>query len=133
MNLHHVGIAVADLSTAAQPYLQLGYVLEASGEVESQGVAIYMLQAPEQDAGRLELLSPSRPDSPIAKFLQKRGPGLHHLAFGCKEIATELRRLEAEGVPLIDITPRPGFGGHLVAFIHPKWAGGVLVELVEGH
>lgn len=131
MELHHVGIAVSDLEAAVRPYYALGYALEAQGIVESQGVSVYMLKS---GHSRLELLAPIRPDSPIGKFLEKRGPGIHHLAFTTLDIQSELKRLAREGTPLIDAAPRPGFGGHLVAFIHPKWAGGVLVELVEaGH
>lgn len=130
MEIHHIGIAVQDLEQAAQPYLKLGYVLEATDTVESQGVEVWMLQS---GHSRLELLSATRPDSAIAKFIEKRGPGMHHIALATPHIRAELQRLAAEGTPLIDTTPRPGFGGHLVAFIHPKWSGGVLVELVETH
>jgi len=132
MDIHHIGIAVQDLEQAAQPYLKLGYRLEAIGRVESQGVDVWMLQS---GHSRLELLQATRPDSAIAKFIAKRGPGMHHMALYTSNIAAELERLVSEGTPLIDTTPRPGFGGHLVAFIHPKWSGGVLVELVEaaGH
>lgn len=80
---------------------------------------------------RLELLRATRPDSAIAKFTDKRGPGMHHLALATPDLQTELQRLAAQGTPLIDTSPRPGFGGHLVAFVHPSWSGGVLVELVE--
>ncbi|PZA07268.1 MULTISPECIES: methylmalonyl-CoA epimerase [unclassified Meiothermus] len=128
MKLHHVGIAVTDLEQAAELYARLGYRLEAQGRVESQGVQVYMLRS---GADRLELLYATRPDSAVAKFIEKRGPGLHHLAFATRDIRAELARLAAEGAPLIDSSPRPGFGGHPVAFVHPKWAGGVLVELVE--
>lgn len=128
MELHHVGIAVSDLEAAARPYYALGYELEAKDTVESQGVSVYMLRS---GHSRLELLAPTRPDSPIGKFLDKRGPGIHHLAFATGDIRGELERLAGEGTPLIDAAPRPGFGGHLVAFVHPKWSGGVLVELVE--
>lgn len=129
MKLHHVGIAVNDLEQAAGPYLRLGYRLEAQDTVESQGVKVYMLKSGED---RLELLAATRPESAIAKFIEKRGPGLHHLAFATPDIRAELAKLAAESTPLIDTAPRPGFGGHLVAFVHPKWSGGVLVELVEG-
>ncbi|WP_276955516.1 methylmalonyl-CoA epimerase [Allomeiothermus silvanus] len=128
MKLHHVGIAVTDLEQAARPYLRLGYRLEAQDTVESQGVKVYMLNSKED---RLELLAATRPESAIAKFIEKRGPGLHHLAFATRDIRAELAKLAAEGAPLIDSSPRPGFGGHWVAFVHPKWSGGVLVELVE--
>lgn len=130
MEIHHIGIAVQDLQEAAQPYLRLGYALEATGTVESQGVEVWMLRS---GPSRLELLKAIRPDTAIARFIEKRGPGLHHIALVTPNIQAELERLAAEGTPLIDATPRPGFGGHQVAFIHPRWAGGVLVELVEAH
>jgi methylmalonyl-CoA/ethylmalonyl-CoA epimerase len=132
MEIHHIGVAVQDLEQAAQPYLTLGYELEARGTVESQGVEVWMLKSGQS---RLELLRATRPDSAVAKFIDKRGPGLHHLALATPDLRAELQRLAAQGAPLIDAAPRPGFGGHLVAFIHPRWTGGVLVELVEvrGH
>jgi methylmalonyl-CoA/ethylmalonyl-CoA epimerase len=132
MEIHHMGIAVEDLEQTAQPYLRLGYELEATGAVESQGVEVWMLKSGQS---RLELLRATRPDSAVAKFIDKRGPGLHHLALATPDLRAELQRLAAQGAPLIDAAPRPGFGGHLVAFIHPRWTGGVLVELVEvrGH
>ncbi|MGK0618553.1 methylmalonyl-CoA epimerase [Meiothermus cerbereus] len=130
MEIHHIGIAVQDLQEAAKPYLELGYTLEAQGQVESQGVEVWMLKS---GPSRLELLKATRPDSAIARFIEKRGPGLHHIALATPDIGAELKRLASSGVPLIDPTPRPGFGGHQVAFIHPKWSGGVLVELVEAH
>ena len=130
MEIHHIGIAVQDLEQAAQPYLHLGYALEAAGTVESQGVEVWMLKS---GPSRLELLKATRPETAIARFIEKRGPGLHHIALATPDIRAELQRLAAEGIPLIDTAPRPGFGGHQVAFIHPRWAGGVLVELVEAH
>ena len=136
--VHHIGIAVEDLESAAKPYLLLGYELQASDTVESQGVEVWMLTPSPAGRGvggscRLELLKATRPDSAIARFIEKRGAGMHHIALATPDIQAELARLEGEGVPLIDKTPRPGFGGHLVAFIHPKWSG-VLLELVEaGH
>ncbi|GEM82368.1 methylmalonyl-CoA epimerase [Meiothermus hypogaeus] len=130
MNIHHIGIAVQDLEQAARPYFELGYTLEAQGTVESQGVEVWMLKS---GHSRLELLKATRPDSAIARFIEKRGPGLHHIALATPDIAAELQRLAAIGTPLIDAAPRSGFAGHQVAFIHPKWSGGVLVELVEVH
>ncbi|MDX2006952.1 MAG: methylmalonyl-CoA epimerase [Meiothermus sp.] len=127
--VHHIGIAVEDLATAAKPYQVLGYELEAADTVESQGVEVWMLKC---GHSRLELLRATRPDSAIAKFIEKRGAGMHHVALATPDIRAELARLEAQHVPLIDTAPRPGFGGHLVAFIHPKWSG-VLIELVEAH
>jgi len=128
MRLHHVGIATDDLEGSRRRYEELGYRLEAAGEVAAQGVRVAMLRS---GSDRLELLEPTAPDTPVGRFLEKRGPGLHHLAFAVSDVAAELRRLREQGARLIDEEPRPGFGGHLVAFVHPSWAGGVLVELVE--
>ncbi len=126
--LHHVGIAVEDLEEALKRYALLGYTLEAEGEVAAQGVRVAMLQKGES---RLELLAPLGPETPVGRFLAKRGPGLHHLAFVTPRIEEELKRLAAQGARLIDPVPRPGFGGHRVAFVHPSFAQGVLWELVE--
>lgn len=128
MDLHHVGIAVADREAAARPYLELGYAVEAEETLEAQGVHALMLRS---GATRLELLEPTGPDTPVGRFLAKRGPGLHHLAFATPDLRATLTGLAAAGAPLIDEEPRRGFGGHLVAFVHPRWYGGVLVEFVE--
>lgn len=128
MDIHHIGIAVENLEAAAKPYLALGYTLEAKDKVESQGVDVWMLVS---GHSRVELLASIREGSAIAKFIEKRGQGIHHMAIATPDIRAELEHLAAQGTPLIDTAPRPGFGGHLVAFIHPKWAGGVLIELVE--
>jgi len=127
MRLHHVGIAVPDLEAALDSYRVLGFQELERGQVEAFNVAVCMLDA---GGARLELLAPTGPGA-IQSFLDKRGPGLHHTAFAVDDIAVELARLKAEGVSLVDETPRPGFGGHQVAFLHPKSAGGVLIELVE--
>ena len=126
--LHHVGIAVEDLEKAKERYGLLGYALEAEGVVEGQGVRVAMLKKGES---RLELLAPLGPETPVGRFLAKRGGGLHHLAFATQTIEEDLACLEAQGSRLIDPVPRPGFGGHRVAFIHPSFSGGVLWELVE--
>jgi len=130
MQLHHVGIAVVDLEAARDRWARLGYRLKAQGEVATQGVRVAML-APPGDGARLELLAPTEPDTPVGRFLAKRGEGLHHLAFAVPDVAKALAELEAAGAQLIDEAPRPGFGGHLVAFVHPSAFGGVLVELVQ--
>jgi methylmalonyl-CoA epimerase len=80
---------------------------------------------------RVELLEPTGPDSPVAKFISKRGPGIHHVAVRVPDIRAALARLKAEGARLVDEEPRNGAGGCLVAFVHPASAGGVLLELVE--
>jgi len=130
MRLHHVGIAVRDLEAARARYALLGYRLSQKGEVPEQGVAVYWLE-PEGKGPALELLAPTGPDTPVGRFLAKRGEGVHHLAFAAPELEATLARLKAEGLPLVDEHPRVGFGGHRVAFLHPRAFFGVLVELVE--
>ncbi|MCL5964357.1 MAG: VOC family protein [Deinococcus sp.] len=142
MTLHHIGITVdpapfgdarAALETAAKPYVALGYGLEAQGLVETQGVYVYLLKPPSTNGieTRIELIAPANTTCALAKSLQKRGPGLHHLAFGVPDIREAMATLTRQGAKLVDLSPRPGFGGHLVAFVHPSFAGGVLLELVE--
>ena len=130
--LDHVAIAVQSIARM-QPLFEslLGGGSTAPERVEAQGVEVVFVGA---GAGRLELLEPTRPDSAIAKFLDKRGEGLHHIAYRVPDIEAALARLAADGIELIDRVPRPGAGGHLVAFLHPRSTGGVLVELVQaGH
>jgi methylmalonyl-CoA/ethylmalonyl-CoA epimerase len=129
MRLHHVGIAVEDLEEAKARYLLLGFRVEAEGEVAAQGVRVAMLKG--EGEALLELLAPLGPETPVGRFLANRGPGLHHLAFATGRIEEDLARLRAEGARLIDEVPRPGFGGHRVAFLHPTFGLGVLWELVE--
>ncbi|MFN3368078.1 MAG: methylmalonyl-CoA epimerase [Thermus sp.] len=129
MRLHHVGIAVESLEEAKARYGLLGFGVVAEGEVASQGVRVAMLRGKGETL--LELLAPLGPDTPVGRFLAKRGPGLHHLAFATSRIEEELARLKAAGARLIDEAPRPGFGGHRVAFLHPNFGLGVLWELVE--
>ncbi len=128
MELHHVAVAVPDLAAATERYRALGYRLVAEETLPDQGVRAAMLQS---GASRIELLEPLGPETTVGRFLEKRGPGLHHLAFACADVSAELARLRRAGARLVDERPRPGFGGHLVAFVHPSWAGGVLVELVQ--
>ncbi len=130
MRLHHVGIAVRDLEAARARYALLGYRLSQKGEVPEQGVRVYWLE-PEEGGPALELLAPTGPDTPVERFLAKRGEGVHHLAFATPALEAALARLKAEGLPLVDEHPRVGFGGHRVAFLHPRAFFGVLVELVE--
>ena len=127
--IHHIGIAVADLDEALATYSRLfGATLEHRAIVAEQGVEAASLRA---GASRLELLRPLGPDTPVGKFLAKRGPGMHHIAFRVDDLVAELERLRAEGAQLIDETPRRGLFGLQVAFVHPEATGGVLAELVS--
>lgn len=127
--LDHIGIAVANLDEALAFYRDaLGLEIEAPEEVATQRVRAHFIPAGE---GALELLEATAPDSPIAKFVEKRGPGLHHITLRVDDIRAALATLKARGVRLIDESPRPGAHGSLVAFIHPSAAHGVLVELKE--
>ena len=130
--LDHVGIAVDSLDDAVTIWSTLlGSPATGREIVESQGVEVVFVGSGD---GRIELLAPTRDDSPIARFLQRRGPGIHHLAYRTTDIRTALTELEAAGFEPIDREPRPGAHGHLVAFLHPRSVGGVLVELVQpGH
>jgi methylmalonyl-CoA/ethylmalonyl-CoA epimerase len=128
--LDHIGIAVANLDEALAFYRDaLGLEIEAPEEVPSQRVRAHFVPVGES---ALELLEATAPDSPIAKFLAKRGPGLHHITLRVDDIHAALASLKARGVRLIDDVPRPGAHGSLVAFIHPASAQGVLVELKQG-
>jgi methylmalonyl-CoA epimerase len=130
--LHHVGIAVHSLDDSLPVFESItGHKGHGREVVESQGVEVVFLG---DGPGRLELLAPTRDDSAVARFLAKRGPGMHHLCYGVASVQAELDRYRAQGRQLIDEAPRPGAAGHLVAFVHPKSTGGVLVELLqEGH
>ena len=128
LGVHHVGIAVADLDAAIAAYTSLfGGVVDHRERVEDQGVEAASVHV---GASRIELLAPTGPDTPVGRFLAKRGPGLHHVAFEVADVAAELERLRAEGVQLIDETPRRGMFGLQVAFVHPEATGGVLAEFV---
>lgn len=127
--LDHVGIAVDDIAAALRFYRDaLGLHVEGLEEVPSQRVRAHFVEAGEP---KLELLEATAPESPIAKFTTRRGPGLHHLTFRVDDIEQALAELKARGVRLIDERPRPGAEGALVAFIHPSSAHGVLVELKQ--
>jgi len=127
--IHHIGIAVADLDAAIETYARLfGAALEHRETVEEQGVEAASLRSGDS---RVELLRALGPETPVGKFLAKRGPGMHHIAFLVDDLEAELPRLRAEGAQLIDETPRQGLFGLQVAFVHPEATGGVLAELVE--
>ena len=127
--LHHVAIAVPSLSEARALYEgALGMRALPVEFVPGQKVNVLVLFS---DAQRIELVEPASADSPISNFLQKRGPGIHHLAWRVDDCAAALAALKKAGLKLIDDTPKPGSHGTTVAFVHPKSTGGVLMELVE--
>jgi methylmalonyl-CoA epimerase len=127
--LDHVGIAVSNLDDALQFYLEtLGLEIEPPEDIASQRVRAHFISLGD---ATLELLEATSDDSPIARFVSKRGPGLHHVALRVDDIVSALADLKRRGVRLIDEAPRPGAHGSLVAFIHPSSAHGVLVELKQ--
>ena len=128
--LDHIGIAVANLEEALRFYRDaLGLDIELPEEVPSQRVRAHFIPAGDS---ALELLEATDEESPIAKYIARRGPGLHHITLRVDDIVAALARLKSRGVRLIDEAPRPGAHGSLVAFIHPSSAHGVLVELKQG-
>jgi len=128
--LDHIGIAVANLEEALRFYRDaLGLEIETPEEVPSQRVRAHFIPAGDS---ALELLEATDEESPIAKYIARRGPGLHHITLRVDDIVAALARLRSRGVRLIDDTPRPGAHGSLVAFVHPSSAHGVLVELKQG-
>jgi methylmalonyl-CoA/ethylmalonyl-CoA epimerase len=129
LNVHHIGIAVDDLDSAIERYAGLfGASVEHRETVDDQGVEAASLAV---GPSRLELLRPLGAETPVGRFLAKRGPGMHHVAFEVVDLAAELERLRSRGVPLIDESPRRGLYGLQVAFVHPDATGGVLAEFVE--
>ncbi len=126
--IHHLGVAVDDLEAAIERWTSLfGARVEHRERVEDQGFEAASLRV---GAARVELLAPLGPDTPVGRFLAKRGPGMHHVAFGVADVGAELARLRAAGTQLVDERPRRGMFGLEVAFVHPDAAGGVLAELV---
>ena len=129
MKVDHIGIATRQIDEALGLWRDaLGLQVDSTEEVTEQGVRVVMLSIGES---HIELLEPLSQDSPVGKFLDKRGPGIHHLAVRVKDIRASLARLKEKGTRLIDESPRTGAGGCLVAFVHPSAANGVLLELVQ--
>ena len=127
--LDHIAIATFTLERGSEPYTALGLVpLESDEEILSQQVRIRVFQVGES---LIELLEPTSSESPIARFLEKRGPGLHHMALRVRNLEQEMKRLSEEGAQFLSAAPQPGRAGTRVAFLHPKWAGGTLLELIE--
>lgn len=127
--LDHIGIAVRDIDEVLGAYLGgMGMALDHREEVPSESAEVAFLPLGET---RLELLAPSGSGGVLHTFLEKRGPGIHHLCFEVADIRAALRQLKSEGVPLVDESPRPGAEGCEVAFVHPRGTGGVLIELSQ--
>lgn len=129
MIIEHLGIATRRIEEAIGFWRDaLGLEVVETEEVSEQKVRVAMLAVGES---RVELLEPTSEDSPVAKFLEKRGPGIHHIAIRVDDISKTLARLKEQGARLIDETPRTGAGGSLIAFVHPSSTNGVLLELIE--
>jgi methylmalonyl-CoA/ethylmalonyl-CoA epimerase len=129
MKVDHIGIATRTLDDSLAVWRDaLGLQVDLTEDVETQGVRVAMLAAGET---HIELLEPLRDNSPVGKFLEKRGPGIHHIALRVPDIRASLAALKEKGTRLIDQAPRVGAGGCLVAFVHPSAANGVLLELVQ--
>jgi methylmalonyl-CoA epimerase len=127
-SIDHLGIAVRSIDQALGFYEgQLGLTVATKEIVEQEKVRVAML--PLEDS-RIELLEPTEADSPVGRFLEKRGEGLHHVALKVPDLAAAVKRLRASGARLLN-EPRPGAGGHLYVFVHPSSAGGVLLELIQ--
>lgn len=127
--IDHIGIAVRSIEESRGFYEALGLEVKSIEEVPQEGVRVAMIPCGE---ALLELLEPTSPDSPIARFLEKRGPGIHHLCLATEDVAGATVALRAAGVDLLRPEPTAGAGGTKVNFVHPKSASGVLVELAEG-
>jgi len=127
--IEHIGIAVKDLATSNALYAKLlGVAHYKIEDVASEGVRTSFFKVGES---KVELLQATNLDSPIAKFIEKRGEGVHHIAFEVDDIEAEIIRLKTEGFELIDHMPKPGADKKMIAFLHPKSSSGVLVELCQ--
>jgi methylmalonyl-CoA epimerase len=129
-SVHHVAFAVEDLDEAVETYRSLfGAKVELRGRLEDQGVEAAYLRLGE---GRVELVSALGEDTPVGKFLARRGPGMHHVGFAVDDVGAAVSELAGKGAEVIDPEPRRGLGGHLVSFVHPHSLHGVLAEMVGG-
>lgn len=127
--LHHIGIAVPSIAAALPRWRdEMGLRLVSVEDVPTEKVKVAILMAGQT---RIELLEPLTADSPLTAFLQKRGPGIHHLAFQVGDCQRKIDALSAHGAPMLSKTPNPGAHDCRIAFVHPKWLGGVLAEFVE--
>ena len=128
MEIDHLGVAVRSLAEAKKFYETLGLEVMPEEVVEGEKVRVAMVPVGES---RIELLEPTSPDSTIAKFLEKRGPGIHHIALQVTNLVERVEELKAAGTRLINQEVQIGAGGHMYVFVHPSSTGGVLLELVE--
>jgi len=127
--IYHLGYAVEDIAAASRFYKEIFGAEPTEPEVvEEQGIVATMFRVGES---MIELVQPIRPDSPVGKFLERRGEGVHHVAYEVEDLDAALTQLKNNGVEIVDEEPRTGAGGTRVAFVHPKSAFGVLTELVE--
>jgi methylmalonyl-CoA epimerase len=127
--IDHLGIAVKSLAAAKAIYEKLGLSVSREETVDQEQVRLVMVPVGES---RLELLEATSPDSPVAKFVAKRGEGLHHVCLKVPDLSAAVARLKTDGVRLVSNEIKTGAGGHRYVFVHPASAGGVLLELVEG-
>ena len=128
-NIHHVAVAVSDLDSSLESFAALYNVSPISREVvEEQGVEEAMIAI---GGSHIQVLQPLGPDTPVGRFIERNGEGMHHIAFAVADIDAALAHLKAQGARLIDEKPRVGGGGHKIAFVHPKEVAGTLIELVE--
>ena len=129
LKIEHIGIAVKDLNNSNELFKKLfGQAHYKTEEVQSEGVNTSFFQIGEN---KIELLVATKPDSPIAKFIEKKGEGIHHIAFDVADIRAEMKRLEGEGFVLLNQEPKLGADNKLVCFLHPKGTNGVLIELCQ--
>jgi len=129
LKIEHIGIAVKDLNTSNELFKKLfNQAHYKTEEVQSEGVSTSFFQIGEN---KIELLEATNPESPIAKFIEKKGEGIHHIAFDVADIRAEMKRLESEGFVLLNQEPKNGADNKLVCFLHPKGTNGVLIELCQ--
>ena|SRR5437879_3638388 len=127
--IEHIGIAVKDIANAGKLYeILLNTIVYKTENVESEGVKTAFLKT---GPNKIELLEATSADSPISKFIEKRGEGIHHIAFDVEDIQAEMERLKNEGFILLNETPKEGADNKLVCFLHPKSSNGVLIELCQ--
>jgi methylmalonyl-CoA/ethylmalonyl-CoA epimerase len=127
--IDHIGVAVKNLEEAIELYKKLGFELRGIEEIPDQKVKVAMFPVGES---KIELVEATSPESAIAKFIEKRGEGIHHIAINVNDIEAALDGAKANGLQLIDEKPRIGAGGKRIAFVHPKSTKGILLEFVEG-